>query len=139
MLLIIDLRIPGVVRERMLVSYHRYQYGSQCIKYQIRLLSGCVSRTAERLQSNIDDVCKMLRSTGFVDTPGARVGFPSTCLVSACKYSVNYPINQRPPQYPEDYFARHPVPSHFVQMLISRLLSDDVYNLVSLRRCFSLG
>ena len=26
MLLIIDIRIPGAIRERMLVSYHRYQY-----------------------------------------------------------------------------------------------------------------
>lgn len=61
MLIVVDLHISGDIRERILVSYYRY--------------------TAERSTSgsNIDDVCKLLRSTGF--SPG-----------------------KRPPNYPEDYF-----------------------------------
>lgn len=46
MLLVVDLHIPGVVRERLLVSYHRYSAQTHG-------------------DSNIDDVCKLLRSTGF--------------------------------------------------------------------------
>lgn len=56
MLLILDLHIPGIVRERLLVSYHRY--------------------SAEKTSgdSNIDDICLLLRSTGFKNPPdGKRV------------------------------------------------------------------
>lgn len=54
MLLVLDLHIPGIVRERLLVSYHRY--------------------SAERSHgdSNIDDICMLLRSTGFSNSPDAR-------------------------------------------------------------------
>ena len=90
MLLVIDQRISGTLRERMLVSYHRY----------------C---TSEADMANLDDVCKLLRSTGYSGAPGAK----------------------RPSAYPDDYFARVPIPSHFVTMLISRLRSDDVYNQIA--------
>eukprot|EP00051_Salpingoeca_urceolata_P033878 m.22586 g.22586 ORF g.22586 m.22586 type:complete len:1163 (-) comp6876_c0_seq1:95-3583(-) len=89
MLIVIDHRIEGVVRERMLVSFHRYSM-------------------SEAAQTHLDDVCKLLRGTGFVNVPGAK----------------------RPAKYPEDYFARVAVPERFVKMLISRLRSDDIYNLV---------
>lgn len=61
MLLVADLHIPGEVRERILVSYYRYN--------------------AQRSStgSNVDDVCKLLRSTGLL--PG-----------------------KRPANYPDDYF-----------------------------------
>lgn len=64
MLLLVDLYIDGTIRERLLVSYYRY------------------SAQKSNAESNIDDVCKLLRSTGFTNISGAR----------------------RAPQYPEDYF-----------------------------------
>ena len=65
MLLVIDQHVEGSVRERMLVSYYRY------------------SGAKTSVDSNIDDVCKLLRSTGFLNQPGAK----------------------RPNKYPEEYFA----------------------------------
>ncbi|XP_046858069.1 WASH complex subunit 5-like [Xenia sp. Carnegie-2017] len=88
MLLLIDMKFDGEVRERMLVSYYRY----------------CAGRAD--IESNIDDVCKLLRSTG-------------------------YSIGKRPPRYPEDYFSRVPISKTFVKMLVGRLRSDDIYNQVS--------
>ena len=62
MLLIIDHHINGSIRERILVSYYRY--------------------SAQRTQSDskMDDVCQLLRATGF-------------------QKSLKKPVN-----YPEDYF-----------------------------------
>lgn len=91
MLLVIDMKFEGDVRERMLVSYHRY----------------CAARAD--VDSNLDDVCKLLRSTGYSNVPGAK----------------------RPLKYPEDYFRRISLPDSFVDMLIGRLRSDDVYNQIS--------
>lgn len=64
MLLVVDYHIDGTVRERMLVSYYRY--------------------SAQRSShgSNVDDVCKLLRSTCFSSLAGAK----------------------RPANYPEDFF-----------------------------------
>ncbi|XP_071483871.1 WASH complex subunit 5-like [Diadema antillarum] len=91
MLLVVDMRIEGRVRERMLVSYHRYS----------------ASRAA--VDSNMDDVCKLLRSTGYHPSPTAK----------------------RPPNYPEDYFKRIPISKTFIEMVIGRLRSDDIYNQIS--------
>eukprot|EP00048_Salpingoeca_helianthica_P015709 m.228184 g.228184 ORF g.228184 m.228184 type:complete len:1164 (+) comp17418_c0_seq1:49-3540(+) len=90
MLTIIDQRIESPVRERMLVSYHRYS-------------------ASESVQQNIDEVCKLLRGTGFSPAPGAK----------------------RPARYPEEYFARLAPPPYFVKMVISRLRSDDIYNQIA--------
>jgi hypothetical protein len=68
MLLAVDLHIEGVVRERMLVSYYRY------------------SAQQSSAESNIDDICKLLRSTGFSNTSGSK----------------------RASSYPEDYFRLVP-------------------------------
>ena len=65
MLLITDLKIEGPLRERMLVAFHRF------------------STQHVNVDSNIDDVCKLLRSTGF----------------------ARQPVMKRPAKYPEDYFA----------------------------------
>ncbi|KAL3869501.1 hypothetical protein ACJMK2_042174 [Sinanodonta woodiana] len=92
MLLVIDMRIDGMVRERMLVSYYRYS-----------------AQKAASGDSNVDDVCKLLRSTGYSSAPGAK----------------------RPLSYPESYFSRIPVRGDFVDMVIGRLRSDDVYNQIS--------
>ncbi|XP_058458718.1 WASH complex subunit 5 [Malaya genurostris] len=90
MLLVVDLQIPGLVRERMLVAYHRY------------------SALKTDGDSNIDEVCKLLRSTGFNEG-------------SSIKKS----------NYPEDYFNRIPVNATYIEMVIGRLRSDDVYNQIS--------
>ncbi|PSN50014.1 WASH complex subunit 5 [Blattella germanica] len=88
MLLVVDLHIEGVVRERILVSYYRY------------------SAQRSSTESNIDDVCKLLRSTGF----------------SSAK---------RVPNYPEEYFKRIPVNGLYVNMVLGRLRSDDIYNQIA--------
>lgn len=61
MLLTVDAHIEGIIRERLLVSYYRY--------------------TPQRrdTQSSIDEVCKLLRDTGFN-------------------------TNKKPANYPEEYF-----------------------------------
>uniref|UniRef100_A0A8C8DJX6 WASH complex subunit 5 n=1 Tax=Oryzias sinensis TaxID=183150 RepID=A0A8C8DJX6_9TELE len=91
MLLVIDQKIEGEVRERMLVSYYRY------------------SAARSSGDSNLDDICKLLRSTGFSSQPGAK----------------------RPANYPESYFQRVPISTTFISMVIGRLRSDDIYNQVS--------
>uniref|UniRef100_A0A8C8EDU9 WASH complex subunit 5 n=1 Tax=Otus sunia TaxID=257818 RepID=A0A8C8EDU9_9STRI len=90
MLLVIDQKIEGEVRERMLVSYYRY------------------SAARSSADSNLDDICKLLRSTGYSSQPGAK----------------------RPPNYPESYFSRVPISETFISMVIGRLRSDDIYNQV---------
>nr|CAD7425882.1 unnamed protein product [Timema monikensis] len=90
MLLVIDLHIEGIIRERMLVSYYRY------------------SAQQSNAESNIDDVCKLLRSTGFTASASKRV-----------------------PNYPEDYFKRIPINSMYIDLVIGRLRSDDIYNQIS--------
>mmetsp|Transcript_21478 Transcript_21478/g.35261 ORF Transcript_21478/g.35261 Transcript_21478/m.35261 type:complete len:1140 (+) Transcript_21478:113-3532(+) len=84
MLLLMDLRIPGLARERMLISYYRYK-GASTIP-------------------NIDEVCKLCRSTGYS------------------------PSGRRPSRYPEEYFARVKIPKATIKMIVSRLRSDDIYN-----------
>lgn len=93
MLLVVDLQIPGVVRERLLVAYNRY------------------SALKTDGDSNIDEVCKLLRSTGFND---------------GSAYS-----SKKVFAYPEDYFNRIPVDPIYIEMVIGRLRSDDVYNQIS--------
>lgn len=91
MLLVVDLHMDGIIRERMLVSYYRY------------------SAQQSHAESNIDDVCKLLRSTGFTNSPSAK----------------------RVSNYPEDYFKRIPVNASYVNMVLGRLRSDDVYNQIA--------
>ena len=93
MLLLGDAHIDGPVRERLLVAYYRY-----CGQ----------GRNGADGGSNIDDVCKLLRSTGY--SPAAA---------------------RRPQGYPETYFARIPPPKNFVRMAVGRLRSDDVYHQLS--------
>uniref|UniRef100_A0A8D0D6N4 WASH complex subunit 5 n=1 Tax=Sander lucioperca TaxID=283035 RepID=A0A8D0D6N4_SANLU len=90
MLLVIDQKIEGEVRERMLVSYYRY------------------SAARSSADSNLDDICKLLRSTGYSSQPGAK----------------------RPANYPESYFQRVPISAPFISMVHGRLRSDDIYNQV---------
>lgn len=91
MLLVVDMKMEGPIRERMLIAFHRY------------------STSETSIDSNIDDVCKLLRGTGYQRTP----------------------IPKRPPKYPEDYFARIPISQTYIEMVIGRLRSDDIYNQIS--------
>lgn len=59
----------------------------------------------------MDDICKLLRSTGYSSQPGAK----------------------RPPNYPESYFQRVPINEAFISMVIGRLRSDDVYSQVEIK------
>ncbi|RWS06411.1 WASH complex subunit strumpellin-like protein, partial [Dinothrombium tinctorium] len=89
MLLVVDQKISGSVRERMLVSYYRY------------------SAQRSTSDSNIDDVCNLLRSTGYS------------------------PNGKRPPNYPEDYFKRMRMNQVYLSLVIGRLRSDDIYNQIA--------
>lgn len=86
MLLIVDLKFEGSVREKLLIGYVRY------------------SNQKSYMESNIDDVCKLLRSTGF------SVGKPK-------------PVN-----YPESYFARFKINPNILNQIIGRLRTDDLYS-----------
>ncbi|CAD7002477.1 unnamed protein product [Ceratitis capitata] len=95
MLLLLDYHIPGVIRERLLISYYRY--------------SGAKAQG----DSNIDDVCMLLRSTGFVvDTAPTNFNSKKTT----------------PSQYPVSYFSRFIFDQNFIDMVIGRLRCDDLYN-----------
>lgn len=54
--------------------------------------------------SHVDEICQLLRSTG---------------------YSAH---GKRPANYPETFFSRVVLPSQFVQMVLGRLRSDDLYH-----------
>ncbi|XP_011207419.2 WASH complex subunit homolog 5 [Bactrocera dorsalis] len=95
MLLLLDYHIPGIVRERLLISYYRY------------------SAAKAQGDSNIDDVCMLLRSTGFVAN------------------NESSPYNAKlttPSQYPVSYFSRFTFDQNFIDMVIGRLRCDDLYN-----------
>ncbi len=88
MLIITDLKFEGSVRERLLIGYVRY------------------SSQKSYMESNVDDVCKLLRSTGFVAN------------------SAKPP----PANYPEAYFARYKINPDIINQVIGRLRTDDLYN-----------
>ncbi|XP_072947146.1 WASH complex subunit 5 [Epargyreus clarus] len=85
MLLLCDLYIPGAVRERLLVAFYRY--------------------STSQSQSNVDDVCKLLRDTGYDQLH--------------CK---------RPLDYPVEYFSRVPIHPDFIEKIVGKLRSEDIYN-----------
>ncbi|KAG0724668.1 WASH complex subunit 5 [Chionoecetes opilio] len=90
MLLVVDNLFPGLVRERIIVAHHRYA-GQKASS-----------------DTNIDDVCKLLRSTGYSSLPGTK----------------------RPLSYPEDYFRRVELPGNYVSLVLGYLRSDDIYHQV---------
>ncbi|XP_043465727.1 WASH complex subunit 5 isoform X3 [Leptopilina heterotoma] len=86
MLLLVDFYFEGPIRERLLVSYYRYNAHSSS-------------------STRVDDVCMLLRSTGFVKSPGKRV-----------------------PNYPESFFQRVSINSSLIDLVIARLRSDELYS-----------
>ena len=60
-LLTVDERMPGEVRERVLVSYYRYS-----------------GQAGAGTSSHVDTVCELLRSTGYVRSGKRPAGYPET-------------------------------------------------------------
>ncbi|ALC43183.1 CG12272 [Drosophila busckii] len=101
-LLILDFHIPGDVRERLLVAYYRYSGGDS---------------TPGSDESNIHEVCLLLRSTGFVQPARARA-------MQAAGQAAPATVQR----YPEAYFSRFHFDSNFIDLVIARLRCDDIYN-----------
>ncbi|EDW17091.1 uncharacterized protein Dmoj_GI16698 [Drosophila mojavensis] len=99
-LLVLDLHIPGDVRERLLIAYYRYSGGDA---------------TPSGDDSNIHDVCLLLRSTGYVQPTQNQAMLPVNKIVSV-------------PSYPESYFARFRFDTNFIDLVLVRLRCDDIYN-----------
>lgn len=89
MLLQLEERIPGSVREKLMIA--NYRYGS------------------EGSTSNIDEVCKLCRSTGYI--PGDDT--------------------KRPKNYPATFFSRFAPDSDFVRLVIGCLQTDDIYHMAT--------
>ncbi len=85
---------------------HLYKWTNTSMCYWINNISHLLSAARSSADSNMDDICKLLRSTGYSSHPGAK----------------------RPPNYPESYFQRVPISPTFISMVIGRLRSDDIYN-----------
>ncbi|XP_030385833.1 WASH complex subunit homolog 5 [Scaptodrosophila lebanonensis] len=102
-LLILDFHIPGDVRERLIIAHYRYS-GS--------------SATSTSDESNIHDVCLLLRSTGYVQP--AMPTNNSKQAAAATSGNVS--------KYPESYFARFRFDSNYIDLVLARLRCDDIYN-----------
>ena len=89
LLLLLDRFIPGPVRERLIIAFFRY-----CGK--------------DGTLANIDEVCKLCGSTGYMYSPTSRK-------------------QMKPPKYEEKFFARFPLSKDLVRNVIGRILSDDIY------------
>jgi len=95
-LLLMDHKVPGPVRERLLVSYIRYK-GTAEITY-------------------VNEVCELFKRTDYTDyVPNEKL----------TPQGAKYPVG-----YPEKYFSRYPIPQGVVQMVLSRLRTDDIYSQV---------
>ena len=101
MLTLLDELIPGSTREKMTMSYLRYKGHAEL--------------------PTIDDVCTLVKSTGYVSTRAINGLTNGGGLAN---------LNKRPPRYPCDYFARFALPANVVSLVIGRLRSDDVYNAI---------
>jgi len=88
-LLTIDQKIEGQIRERLLVSFSRY------------------SVQLTNTESKIEDICALFCSTGY--TP-----------------------QRRPVNYPQDYFNRIKPNAQYLNLIIGRLRTDDIYNQLSI-------
>ncbi|KAH8239500.1 hypothetical protein KR032_005093 [Drosophila birchii] len=105
-LLLLDFHIPGDVRERLLIAYYRHSGGDATP------MSGS--------DSNIQDVCLLLRSTGYVH--------PSEAAKVPVKAAASLVVRR----YPEEYFSRFRFDENFVDLVVARLRCDDIYNQLTL-------
>ncbi|KAJ1470741.1 WASH complex, subunit strumpellin [Baffinella frigidus] len=116
MLTLLDNRIEGPVRERMLISYYRYKGSSENLTKVSNLCrsSGYLPSSAKRPANYPEDLF-------------ARVAPPQHVVLMRAVLPV--PLStKRPANYPEDLFARVAPPQHVVLMVVNRLRSDDIYN-----------
>jgi WASH complex subunit strumpellin len=97
MLLQLDRRIPGYVRERLVIAYYRY----------------CNSdSSATATADDIDKVCRLVRDTKYV-YPENHLGVPSPLPKS--------------PKYEAKLFKRLPLDASVVRSVIGCLTTDDIY------------
>ena len=119
-----DVKIEGVVRERMLVSYYRAK--------------------GQNEDTNIDEVCKLCKQTGFsverakvraqkqnphvaarqaALAPWRTLRVPASMAKLARLLAVTHAVSllscvaQVPANYPEAYFARFPLPKEILEMV----------------------
>ena len=121
MLTLMDCKIDGAVRERILVAYYRVKVRPQrdravcLITLHSQLIPDLpfaslapplllAATQGQNEDSNMDAVCKLCERTGF-SVESAKV----------------------PSQYPEKYFARFALPTDVVTMIVGRLRTDDIY------------
>ncbi|CAO1331812.1 unnamed protein product [Diamesa serratosioi] len=99
MLIVLDIHIPGITREKLLVSYYRYH--------------------AETTQSDcsVDEVCKFCRSTGYIQAINTNTSI------------VHFqPQSSTQKGYPENFFKRVQLDDNFVELVIETLKSEDIYH-----------
>jgi len=108
MLLFLEYRIPGPVRERIVVSHCRY--------------------VGEAGLESFAEVCRLARATQFIPKSWGKKPVDKDApwfLPSTTKYN-------RPDDWPETLFSRFSFPENFVRMLIGRFQSDDVYHMTTI-------
>lgn len=112
------MHIPGLVRERILVSYHRYGTGKS------------------HSDSNIEDICMLLRSTGFSNASDAKrvPNYPDEFF----RYDITFYASIHSPSqcllsqpFVILFSRRVELDEIFIEMIIGRLRSDDIYNQIS--------
>ena len=105
MLLLMDFHIPGVIRERLIVSYYRYEG-------QARVM-------------DLERAFRLCRRTGIVERLNGAL------RPSALTSEPILPLVQRASVvgYPEELFARFPLDDHVVGMVVEHLRTDDIYHL----------
>lgn len=85
MLLTMEEKLSGGIRERMLIALYRYNGDARLI--------------------NIEDVCKLCRSTGYIAGINGR----------------------KPKRHPESLFNRFPLNPELLRLLIGKFQTDDIY------------
>ncbi|KAL0220768.1 hypothetical protein RCL1_000622 [Eukaryota sp. TZLM3-RCL] len=98
-LLLLDMHLPGIIRERLVISYYRYKGAAEL--------------------PHFDDVTKLCRQTGFIPDYADKYGFLTVCPISKGKRVKNYP---------EELFSRFRFDCEIISMLLGRLRSDDIYH-----------
>ncbi|KAL0245346.1 hypothetical protein GEMRC1_009425 [Eukaryota sp. GEM-RC1] len=97
-LLLMDIHIPGPVRERLVVSFYRYKGSAEL--------------------PHFDEITRLCRHTGFLPSHSDRYGFLTISEPSRGKRSKSYPL---------DLLSRFTFPHEIISMVLGRLRADDVY------------
>jgi WASH complex subunit strumpellin len=74
MLLAVDMKIPGPIRERLIVAYQRYWYVAHHRACRTCPCSPCPFHSGNESElTNIEPVIKLFRSTGYLHHATAKV------------------------------------------------------------------